>query len=467
MKTNNVFDLLDAENTVSDETVISETGVSTQRITELVRTKLDTDNGGNIIPVKKKRSSLRITALIAAVLAVSVITAAASGEFNEAFGEFFVGESSDGIYSGSHLTIESESTNVEFLGIAGDDHIASASMKLTRKDGKPFVDSIEDTWIWNSGYYTLWDGIDLWDDSTVVSYTMPKWFEIEHCDEMVDYNNGIIEYVYNDAYMSFDDCSTISAFIYSLGDYPLKGETMTASLRSLSAYTVDEILYDYSEHIPENTDEYGHRENADFRKTFNSIIKDFGREAKNGVRVTINPKTQDIVLAKETPLDIDFTLSVKMDYKSSTRTFKLSNLSECFPLWENGAEGKITVSPFTMELEATINDPIDPIVSTYDNAKNLGRGLSDFWWYTYYKPVVPEELKVTLSSGEVVMAIEEIYEEDDKCDIIYSFYECNDDANRYYHYSLGDNTKLHPKTINPDEIVSIETYGVTIYQNQD
>ena len=34
-----------------------------------------------------------------------------------------------------------------------------------------------------------------------------------------------------------------------------------------------------------------------------------------GVRLAINPETKDIVLAKETKLDVDLKLSVKMNYK--------------------------------------------------------------------------------------------------------------------------------------------------------
>ena len=115
MKTTNIFDMLDTEPTVTDNTVIIDTGVNTQKVTQLVKEAITMDNS-KVIPMKKKsKTAFRLTALIAAVIAASIVTASAMGGFHQVFGSLFAGESSDGIYSGSDIVVESNTTNVDFF----------------------------------------------------------------------------------------------------------------------------------------------------------------------------------------------------------------------------------------------------------------------------------------------------------------------------------------------------------------
>ncbi len=454
MKTTNIFDMLDTEPTVTDNTVIIDTGVNTQKVTQLVKEAITMDNS-KVIPMKKKsKTAFRLTALIAAVIAASIVTASAMGGFHQVFGSLFAGESSDGIYSGSDIVVESNTTNVDFLGIAGDEYMAAASMKLNRPDGEKFIDNIENTWISASsdpqaehpayvfGYIP--------DD---IYYTCPKWFSAKYPTEMQGNQRTDVHSTFG---FYFDDCSTISGYIFSTTSYgAIKGETLTASVDSLSAYTAEEILYDYSEHIADNTDEYGFVTNPDFYKTIRALLNDSENVQKDGLLIMVNPETHDIVLAKETPLDISFSLSVKMNYKNSSNIYKLSNLAQSCKSWQNGAEGKATVTPFNMILDV---DVPDPVVMTYDTAIDELRGSTGLLAYSEAMDEYPDELKVTLANGETVWAYEEGYVGDtfwnnNKYQVIFQFYT----------QDTGDGTRIHPIAINPDDISTIEARDTVIY----
>jgi len=458
MKTDNIFDMLDLETTVADNTVLINTGVSAQKVTQLVMEAIHMNDDSQIIPMKKKsKTAFRLTALIAAVIAASIVTASAMGGFHEAFGSLFAGESSDGIYSGSNLNIQSTNTNVDFLGIAGDQYMAAASMKLTRSNGEKYIDDISNTWISasspeeiNNDYY-LYSYIP-----DTIDYTYPLWLKLKYPDEIDEIHGSKRTGVLNTLSFYFDDCSTISAFVCSSSNYgAIKGETMTASVNSLSAFSVTKVLYDYSEHLDENIDSYGFRTNPDFNNNLTSIVKEYGTGEKNGVRVKVSPETHDIVLAKETPLDIDFSLSVMMNYKNSSNVYKLNNLSQCFKTWQNGAEGKITATPYNMILDVTLSNPIP---MTYDNAIDDLQGLTGFLAFIEATREYPEKLVITLENGETIFAydqgdIADSYNDSENINVIYQLYAENTD----------DGTRRHQIAINPNEISSIKINDCVIY----
>ena len=108
MKTNNIFDRMDKETEVNEQTVIEETGVSTDKVKELFGEMVK--NNGKTKAVKKRKTKKVITviaAAIAAVLALGTITAGATGSFNGVFGKMFSGQAADGMYSGGSVDISS------------------------------------------------------------------------------------------------------------------------------------------------------------------------------------------------------------------------------------------------------------------------------------------------------------------------------------------------------------------------
>ena len=462
MKTENIFDKLENENTVIDSTVIENTGVSTERVMAMVKQEIA--NTGKVVHIgSKRKTALKITALIAAVLTASVITASALDGFNAAFGSLFAGDSPDGLYSGGNLQIESENTNVEFLGIAGDDHVVAAAMKLRKNDGTAYIDDIENTWIAPSSSEELSDYLYgrfptiICSEITErynISYTTPAWFNIKYPDALnADGSRWDLLGTFD---LYFEDASTINAYIYSsTWAGGMRGETMTASADKISAYTVQEILYDYSEHIDENIDEYGDRVNMDFHAHLTEQLQTFGTGEKDGVRVMVNPETSDIVLAHETPLDISFSLSVKMNYKNSSVKYDLKDLDKCFLKWNTGASGSIKVTPFNAMLDVMLEEEM---VHSYDEAKTIISGEEEWNEYLRAYRSNPETLIFTLEDGTTVTEFDEGWTADagtteTQFTVLYQFFTDN-----------GDGSRMHPIAIDPNKIVSVEADGVIIYE---
>lgn len=414
MRTDNIFDYLESENTINNSSIIEDTGVRTDNVLRLVKEKLDEENGKeNVIPIHGKAKTARIiAAVIAAAIAVTAVTAQALGSFKDTFGDFLIGESPDGIYSGDNLSIESETSNIEFLGIAGDINTAAAAMRITKPDGSDFVDDIENTWISSSSSS---DGQSTFNGNIIgeITYTRSKWSELTERDYVVSWFG-----------FYFEDTSAISAYILSNGDEGgIKGETMTAEISGLSAYTCKEILYDFSENYDKN--EYM----EDFNENLIALVQEYGFEENDGKRLMINPETKDIVLAEETPLDIEFKLSVTMNYKTSSRTVDAGSISELCSYW---TAGTLDIQPFTIILNAEMESS--------DSQSESG----------YY----PEELKLTLSDESSVTAyLQRTKDTDSKKTVTYRYYNDN-----------GNGSRLRPITIDPDSVVSVEADGVIIYE---
>ena len=412
MKTN-IFDYVTKEATIADSTILENTGVSTENVLRIVHEKLLNDTNSKVIPMKSRRkTALRAAAFVAAAVLAITATAQAMGAFKDAFGGFFVGESPDGIYSGDNVVTESEHSNIEFLGIAGDKTTAAAAMRITKQDGSPYIDSTENTWIASSTS----------DDNTLqsgtidadISYTTSVWSDITNRYP-----------VYSEFGLYFEDNSTINAYIYSTSeDGGIVGETMTAKLTDISAYTVKEVLYDYSEHADENIDEEGFYINTDFNKALIEFSQKYGYEEHDGVILAINPETKDIVLAKETELDVDLSLSVKMNYKFSSRTVTANNLSS---FGSDADTGTIYITPFSLSILA------DKTNTTYTTAH-------------FNAPV---SLIITLKDGSTVAAFNQAGVAGEEK---YRFFTDN-----------GDGSRHMPVSISPNDVTSVEADGIVIF----
>lgn len=459
MKTENIFDKLENESTISDSTLIENTGVSTERVLDMVKQEIGST--GKVIHFgKKRRTAIKITALIAAVLTASVITASALDGFNSAFGSLFAGDSPDGLYSGGDLEIESnENTSVEFLGIAGDDYIVASAMKLRNNDGTAYIaeEDVENSWIAPASTDNTADYLfGAFPDT--IEYTTPTWFKIKNSFFVND--EGKRDDVISTFGFYFDDSSTISAYIYSsssLGAF--KGETLTASADSFSVYTIEKVVYDYSEHLEENyIDEYGFKMSKDFNEALTHELQTFGTGEKDGVRIMVHPETNDIVLARESPLDISFSISVKMNYKNSSVKLDMKDLDKCFDKWSAGASGSMTVTPFNASFSVKLDEEM---VHTYDEPGDVISGWEDFVEYVDYMEDTatnPEMLTFTLEDGTIVTAYDEGllgYGDASKTNftVLYQFFNYN-----------GDGSRLHPIAIDPNKIASVEANGTVIYE---
>ena len=138
MKTNNIFDHMDKDrDNISEQTVIEDTGVNTDRVREIFMNKVNESKKTN--KKSKKKVFVVLAAAVAATLAVGTVTAGATGSFNNAFGQIFAGEADNGMFSGGNVNISSETLNIDFKGITGDQNKAYGLMDITNKDGNEFI----------------------------------------------------------------------------------------------------------------------------------------------------------------------------------------------------------------------------------------------------------------------------------------------------------------------------------------
>ena len=411
MKTNNSFDYLQNENTIPDESIIVNTGVKTENVMKIVNEKLSEEfEGGKIMKIStKKRTGKIIGMVFAAAVLAAAVTAQAMGSFKESFGSFIIGESPDGIYSGDNLSLTSENSNVEFLGIAGDKNTAAVSVKITKKDGSPFIDDIENTWISTTRTdecdTTFYGGVP----SAKIELTRSAWSDLTDRAEVM-----------SGAGFYFTDNATVNAYILLNGDEGgIMGETLTADVSDLTVYTVCEVLYDFSE-------EYvGYEVDNQWFGIIQEYLQKYGYKPIGDKYLMVNPENRDIVLAKAQPLDIDFTLSVDMNYISSSKTIEFEDPSGFDPRLKSA---KAEVQPFTIKLTGVVD------------TDKLSSDESDIHISDY------EEIKITMSDGSVVTGYWQDFDSTD-----------GEVSALYRYYTGGENGKrLSPTAINPNDVVSVE-----------
>lgn len=416
------------------------------------------------IPFSKKKSTkITLAVLIAAAVSSTAVTAYALGGFGEAFADMFIEDSPNGMYSGENIEIESSNTNVEFLGVAGNNEMAATATKLTRADGSAFVDDITDTWIAasssdeHSAYFLGYSNEDF-------SISRPNWVKVRYVNDDDLMAGGDI---YTEVNFYFNDPSTISVYSITTGVYGgLKGQTVTMHADDLSTYTQKEIVYDFSEHLDEFADSEYYAFDDDYRQALNDCVEKYGQETRNGLILVVNPYTNDFVLAEEKPLDVDFTLSVKLAYKVDETRYSVTNLARAVDGWGSNTKGTFRLTPFTLTLNVNADIPTAQDFWTFGltnssiekETSDQATGMAKFVDYLHMeRPQCPETLTVTLTDGTTVIAEDTGLDDGDlssgKYSVLYRFYPDN-----------GDESRKRPISIDVNDIKTISANGVVIYK---
>ena len=156
MKKKFVFDSMESDfSDISEETIIENTGVNTERV---VNTVMKATTAKKIRRFTK-RGIIGIAAAVAAAVVISTVSVGAAGGFNQVFGNWFAGQPKYGLFSGSNVSTKSDNLAVEFEGIAGDDNFVGAVMQIKNSDGSKFVEN-------NDGKYIIFgsNGVAVYQD---------------------------------------------------------------------------------------------------------------------------------------------------------------------------------------------------------------------------------------------------------------------------------------------------------------
>ncbi|MBQ1991345.1 MAG: hypothetical protein II233_01025, partial [Clostridia bacterium] len=116
MKHYNPFDFYENnEDTIDENTVFEETGVSYENVRNKVFDSINKSKRRR----RKKAPLIALVAIIAILVSLST-TAYATGKFSDVFGYLFSGECENGLYSGGNVKIEctDDNINAEVLGIS-------------------------------------------------------------------------------------------------------------------------------------------------------------------------------------------------------------------------------------------------------------------------------------------------------------------------------------------------------------
>lgn len=283
----------------------------------------------------KKWSAKKWTAvLVAATLAAAVIgtgAAAAGGTFNSVFGQMVAGEPVDGVYAGGHVRVDSDTLNVDFKGVTGDNRQACAMISITKKDGTPFTDDFENTFVQEHF------------NQTELSCTKPFWEKVA---------NGFYNSQHGEVWYDLTDANTINTMIwYEGGDYSLIGETLSVHSGKVYLYHVKKVLSTWDEFQTSLTAEY---DTEDVQLQDNQI-----RTICDGkmVTLTLNPNEtitrykDKQVLAVYEEMDLSYDLSVQLNYKNCETIFDdvKDKSIPCDGVYKNIS--RLAVQPYTMQLD--------------------------------------------------------------------------------------------------------------------
>lgn len=325
MKKTFVFDKSEDEIVNIDEsTVLNETGIDAARVKESIMKEI---KGGKKTKKISAKKIFSIVAIAAAITAAATITVqAAAGVFNPAFGEIFAGQPANGVFPGSDISVKSDTLDIEFLGVTGDETEMISIYNITNKDGSNFVDT-------NDNYCFLGTNAEM--NITESAYKQLKI--------MMDGRRGTSSGVsYN-----FVDEKTIRAVV-SCSDTAgcIKGENLTVTDTETTFYHIDEVLYSDASDTFMGCSEFMD-ENKDLINQKEASLKE------NQIIVPIYDEGQSkLVVATSTTIPFEYELGAKLNYKTVEKTFTDAEGKKFSALNTEWTVKSIEAGSFVMKMEA-------------------------------------------------------------------------------------------------------------------
>ncbi len=376
MKTNNMFDKMDRETEINQDTVNKETGASTENIKAGFYKRIESQKNS------KKREKVRagkvvaiLAAAVAATLTVSIVAVAAQPTINEAFAGYFAGECDEGVYSGSNIKTSSDKVNVEFLGVAGDDSSALTLVKLTKKDGEDFVNGYD-----NNTYFVY----NFRTENQDGFYAGREKYASEWISG-ADVNN----FVTVDEEFSFSDNKTIVLRMqYMTGNGSPKGVTLVNSCNTVTVVNPVSTVYTFTEKDADKKINIANKNvTEDISEEFMSELNSkYGSQLKEGQQFCLSKDGREVVIADVKDIELDYALSARLDYKSSDMvSLRNTDGEKCNIAGADWDIQKIDAQSFSMELSArswdvsalNIEAASDNNNDLYDVFDNLDITLAD------------------------------------------------------------------------------------------
>lgn len=257
----------------------------------------------------KKGTMITLIAAAAAVLALGTATVGASGSFDSVFGEYFAGESVDGLYAGGNASVDVKGgLKAEFLGVTGDNTSAYAAISVKKADGGSFADKDKDVVI------LLGEDISV-DKNGKESIIDCFDYDVEMKNPIFDFSPHSFNSGYNCSLNSDDTINLL--FSISGCDVDPKGKEFEFSAGpELYLYQIDKRLCEA---------EYGE---AQSDKLY-AQMKKYVPELKDGqVILRYYDEALDkwfLVIADKTVYNFELSAHVKMNYRTEYKEFDITS----------------------------------------------------------------------------------------------------------------------------------------------
>lgn len=448
-----VFDMLisDCENDISEKITDYE-NADCENVKSLTYAKLGTDKNTDYKRNKKNKHRFAVS-LIAAVLALTLlgtVMVGASETFTASFSEYIAGEPAKGVFTGGNVQKHSDTADIDFHGVTGDEHTAAVSMTFSAKDGETFIDDDiikdKDNLIveFFSEYRPFDDDWYTHDEGWYYGYGICKYNK-QYYDCTIPANHSLINFMAhrrdNDGLTAceytFRDNKTIDLYAeYYNESSNIKGQRLSLGLENLYVSHIDKVLYtekdfnDFEEWEKFRTD-------SETYKMLNEKYKD---SLKDNQSVRIVQGWNKIVIATKYEVPLNYNVSVSLNYRTVNRNL-IDTEKNIIVDGKDYRLCSMTAGSLSMEMK---------IQTGYDMLENDSFFKSPF-----------EQLIIRLKDGKVIAADirsssgGSIDRKEEYLVIKYSYYE-KEDLDR------GIITRF---ALDPENIISIELDGQILYKS--
>lgn len=428
MKKTFVFDKIEDELLSIDEsTVLIDTGIDAARVKEAVMKKIGSGKKQRKATIKKLFSIVAVAAAIS--VAATITVQAATGAFNPAFAELYAGQPANGVFPGADISVKSDTLDIEFLGVTGDETSMISIYDISKKDGSDFIETFD----------------------TPEDYR----FMNVRADMNVSENNikKLMYKIIGNGYgggsgvsYEFVDEKTIRAFaVFYDGLGYIKGEKLTVKDTETISYHIDEVLYSDNSETFEGC--------LNFIKENEALINQKTASFNEDQVITmLDEDPIKLVVTTTTTIPLDYELSVTLNYKTIEKTFpeaKGKIFSEGSTEW---TVKNIKASSFGMTID-TVTDN-DRTSEGFDMSNSANWTPEEMHDYMNSLTSGELEIEITMKDGTKVRGIGSSgSSETDPNGKSEKSWNCS-------YFKEGEGSK--PYTLDPEDIASITCNGTEL-----
>ena len=246
---------------------------------------------------KKKHFNKKMLGFIAAAAALAVIgtSVIALNPLRDAFNGYIDIKDDVPVYAGDNVQIQSDKSNVELKGVICDDTMVFASLEITKKDGTPFTDDVDNSYIESKG-----------GENNIVFFQEDKP-DTNDKEELLLAKCGTVEYM-------FADEKTIKGFVIFDNSNPyskmdLQGKTLEVQNGTIWIYHKEKRIYNYNEFNNDAKFDYNI-----YKSQTAKIEEEYTPLLASNEFIKYEWQDHSMYVISRTEVDIDYKISFEVNY---------------------------------------------------------------------------------------------------------------------------------------------------------